>query len=969
MEPRAPGGSMPSKRLTGSSKKSTRGQASSSKVGAKKKGKTRASRSRKRKPEKIRVSFTKKQAKEMALLQLRIGRASHFYSMVAAFALAASGILLLMIPAGRPLDWLSADAKLLFPWLFPIMAGAVIALMALLLKWRPYNQEKGSLHFRLTVVAFLMSLVILLAVLNQSAGGVAPQTLTWVYPFAPAGISLTLVSLALTWRGWGRRKVMSIFAALLPMAVMVYGFNPIFSAGIPPDLLILTFMGSAVAILFAGSMLHIIASSPSVQENEMIRISNDRLQLVKKKLEARAEALHYKEGALRSKETDLDVQEETLGGRLRDLEARQSQFETVRVQTQKRGKELKSREKKVHKRDAELAAKEESLALREQEASERESTLTQASAQLDERERELAGQERVVKHALSDVKEREKEAAQKARDVNRQEKDQKVLEQSLQERKERVLERESQLDLRERALSMKEQKLGVRRGGRGPEARLAQLESRLLEQEEQLGRREVDVKVAEERLGAVRRTAEETERRAEKKLEELEAKAKQVRALEKELGERESSVAGELKELRRKAKMLEAASAKVKDREEKYHDLYQNTHSKASTVAEAQREVQRKMATLEDREDHLEALTRKVEKEQKTLTDQRQEIQRLKKDLEAREAEVKLRLMEREKELKQSLRAAPEAGILREKEQALQLWEKRIREKEQEMKNLLYQKEKEFKERERALRAGRPAASMIEEEEPEPEVEDEDKVPSGTPRLDDLLLGGIPLDTQVLFVGPAFAGKEIGILNFIAEGLKNGIPCLLLTTSRSPENVAKDLGPILPSFKEYEQLGLVRWVDASSPAEGSQQSPRRQDGRYIVRGPGDYEGILKAIDLIAKEVQEESPPYLRLAYMSLSPSLTQGNEKEANRFVQRLVNRMRKTRSVGLYAMERGMHSDQQIEAVEHQMNGAIHFRSEGQKNQLSVAGIGEVQTRDWVDYKYTNRALMIGSFMLERIR
>ncbi len=86
-------------------------------------------------------------------------------------------------------------------------------------------------------------------------------------------------------------------------------------------------------------------------------------------------------------------------------------------------------------------------------------------------------------------------------------------------------------------------------------------------------------------------------------------------------------------------------------------------------------------------------------------------------------------------------------------------------------------------------------------------------------------------------------------------------------------------------------------------------------------------------------------------------------------FVQRFVNHMRKGQSVSIYAVERGMHSDQLIEALEHQMDGAIHFKVERQKNLLSVAGICEVQTRDWVDYRHTNRALMIGAFMLERIK
>ncbi len=418
--------------------------------------------------------------------------------------------------------------------------------------------------------------------------------------------------------------------------------------------------------------------------------------------------------------------------------------------------------------------------------------------------------------------------------------------------------------------------------------------------------------------------------------------------------------------MQRQLQLLEDSVDKVKKKEADYGELYKAAHSKASDLAEGQRELQAKAAAVKEKEAHLEAMARKLEKEGGDLMARRQEILRTKKDLEAREADVKLRLMERERELKQSLRAAPDVDILSEKEKALHMWEKRLRKKEQEMKALLYQKEKEFKERERTTELG--LGPEPEEEVVEPAKEE--KVTSGTPRLDDLLLGGMPMESQVLFVGPAFAGKEIGILNFIAEGLKSGVPCIIITTSRPPSEISKELGPILPSFLEYEQLGLVKWVDGSTPMpEGNRKTPLMEGNTYVVQGAGDYEGILKAISMAEKEFSQEDSNYFRLAYMTLSTSLTQGNDKDGMRFVQRMVNRMRKTSSVAVYAIERGMHSDQQIEAVEHQMDGAIHFKVEGQKNQLCVEGICDVQTRDWVDYKYTNRALMIGSFMLERIR
>jgi hypothetical protein len=50
-------------------------------------------------------------------------------------------------------------------------------------------------------------------------------------------------------------------------------------------------------------------------------------------------------------------------------------------------------------------------------------------------------------------------------------------------------------------------------------------------------------------------------------------------------------------------------------------------------------------------------------------------------------------------------------------------------------------------------------------------------------------------------------------------------------------------------------------------------------------------------------------------------------------------------------------------------MDGAFVFRQERDRTFLAVKGLGDAETRDWVECRATNRALIIGSFALERIR
>jgi len=57
------------------------------------------------------------------------------------------------------------------------------------------------------------------------------------------------------------------------------------------------------------------------------------------------------------------------------------------------------------------------------------------------------------------------------------------------------------------------------------------------------------------------------------------------------------------------------------------------------------------------------------------------------------------------------------------------------------------------------------------------------------------------------------------------------------------------------------------------------------------------------------------------------------------------------------------------VETILSRMDGAIRFKQERDKTFLSVLGLGEVETHDWVEYRATPRGLVVGSFALERIR
>jgi KaiC/GvpD/RAD55 family RecA-like ATPase len=238
-----------------------------------------------------------------------------------------------------------------------------------------------------------------------------------------------------------------------------------------------------------------------------------------------------------------------------------------------------------------------------------------------------------------------------------------------------------------------------------------------------------------------------------------------------------------------------------------------------------------------------------------------------------------------------------------------------------------------------------------------------DRLPSGIPRLDDLLLGGIPPHAHIVVLGDAFVGKEVVLYSFVAEGLKRGEPALIVTAARSPQEISEAIGIVLPQFREYEQMGMVRWVDASGSGAASAAH------RTVVKGANDQAGILTSVGAVAREFESSKAGAFRVAFLGLSAVLAHGDERAGFSFLQNVVGILKARPSLAMYALEAGAISEAAVESMLGRMDGAIVFRQERDKTFLAVKGVGEVETRDWVECRATNRALIIGSFALERIR
>src|SRR5438105_4749015 len=905
------------------------------------------------------------------MLHLTFARHAHGYGFLAAFAFAFNVILLVFFAAQpSPITGLRLDHIL---WLLPAVAGALTSWDAVRLKREPYRRHYVSSHFASSCVGMVLFFVVAFAIILAMQKILPDWLIPFIYPLSAAGVPLTIVSIGMTWQGLSGRKVASFGLALFLPVLMV--FLTLFD----PNLSILTIDGrnlytftyliGALTTEISGSLLHIIASSTSVYQREILKADNSKVAMVQQDYQKKREALDYKERALRGREAHLEALQQELEDQAKDLKTKLAEVITREVSIEKGSTQLRDLDRKVASARAEIEAKAEEIRLRDSDLATLKTELEKTRQSVGAREASLAEREKEVKRASIELTSKVRGSETKLKSVEERESRLQELEKSFDSTRTSLLKKEKDLELKESELRMKSERLEATHSA-GEATRIRELkdwESKILAKEKEVGKKEVEVKTLESQLRERYENATRIDKQFQGQRRSFEDRETEFVSREKTIADQEAALRQRAAEIDRQASSVEEAQRGLDDKTKKYAELFKDAKMKEAAAGSNAEDVKRQEKTLASREKKVAEMQSNLQTEIKRLNQDNRSLLERAKELEERESDVQLKALELEGKAREG-RATSTPGMKDlDRDAQLEAWEHRLREREEEFKRRTYQKEKEFEMREGAVKARiTTAAGEAEAEEAVAIEKKADRVKTGTPRLDDLLYGGIPFNSNVLFVCPAFVGKEVALLNFIAEGLRKGIPAIIITTTKLPIDVAKDIAPVLPTFVEYDQLGLVRWIDCTSPLQSSK--PVKEKNVWRVNGPTDFENIYQIVSQLDEEFKKKYP-YFRLAYLTLSSSITQADERDAMNFFQRLVNRLRQTKVVSAIALERGMHNDQTLEAMEHMVDGAIHFKSDKQKTQLQVVGLGDVQTHDWVPYKFTNKAIMIGSFQLERIR
>jgi KaiC/GvpD/RAD55 family RecA-like ATPase len=241
------------------------------------------------------------------------------------------------------------------------------------------------------------------------------------------------------------------------------------------------------------------------------------------------------------------------------------------------------------------------------------------------------------------------------------------------------------------------------------------------------------------------------------------------------------------------------------------------------------------------------------------------------------------------------------------------------------------------------------------------------KIHSGVRRLDDLLFGGFPPGSQMIVNGPAHTGKEILARLFIMEGLKQAVPALVIATDKTYTQVREEMTVLLPGYPEFEQKGMVKYFDLYSRSLGITQS---DPGVRLLSASdkGVLDQLGTAVNNATFEFKEKFGGY-RVVFESASTLSAYLDTAALFRFLQPFAGRRKLDGAVSYYLLETGMHTESDLQTIEHMMDGSINLKVDQLKTFLSVKGIAEVQSRAWIGYTFSKKAFSLGSFSLDHIR
>ncbi|MFC2174355.1 RAD55 family ATPase [archaeon] len=206
--------------------------------------------------------------------------------------------------------------------------------------------------------------------------------------------------------------------------------------------------------------------------------------------------------------------------------------------------------------------------------------------------------------------------------------------------------------------------------------------------------------------------------------------------------------------------------------------------------------------------------------------------------------------------------------------------------------------------------------------------------------------GGIEKGT-LLVEGTAGCGKAVLGYHLINSALGRGEPVIVVTSSRTPEDVKKDL--------TYYGMKAepITWIATVGEVKGENMVQTSIGELYTIS------------DAIRKQVEKNKGKKVTVVLDVVSSALMSNSIQQVYKFYSSVVHDLKKADVVGFFLMELEMHDPKDIAAMEHSSDMVLQFvvkteENKGKKGFIIKKKGGRPVPERVFDFKLTEKGLEV---------
>ena len=194
----------------------------------------------------------------------------------------------------------------------------------------------------------------------------------------------------------------------------------------------------------------------------------------------------------------------------------------------------------------------------------------------------------------------------------------------------------------------------------------------------------------------------------------------------------------------------------------------------------------------------------------------------------------------------------------------------------------------------------------------------------GNDRLDVALNGGIPSNSNVLFIAPSSNERDIFLTQFIEAGIEAGDFIVYVATDKSPEQILKLSDKFKWQFRSAHKKGDLQFIDCYSWTLGKEVT---EDVMHTITVPGP--NALNDISISLSKIMEEvfSPGRnIRVVFNSVSTLLLYNNHDVVFKFLQITGARLSSLNATTMFTIEDKMHDNKVLSTLQHLTDASLHL-------------------------------------------